>query len=381
LTGIDRELKRPDRNPLRRTFGYFVRGIPVVFLKNDILFRDRDASDSCFKLAAEDGGAKKDSHFDDTAAVAFERFASLFHELKHFHDALLCRPLFEQFLRQNKLTWTVMQIVSRLTKKRRLPNSVDDPIWMSDPELALLKRIIDKADEDSYDRSPGLYTRAVIGAEEIGLDHLLEASAMTTEFLHLYAVHGVEAMERYYAQIVENTELLYWFLLERFVALFDSDLVRGTNALYCVLGMSLYSSDHPVTRLASLYETLTNDRAILRTEVAAWLSNPFPTDDDFAKRVYWDWLVDAASNEPLDPSRLRDRGFRIDELAYLHHALYDARRNLVRNTSSEVSIGPISTSSTSRNSGPLPFCFIRWTLTAPPRTFERCCKVSCRLGV
>ena len=323
-------MKPPFLNPLRRTFGYFVRGIPVVFLKNDIVFRVRDASDSYFKLVAEDGGARKDSHFDAAAAVAFERFATLFHELKHFHDALLCRPLFEQFLRQNKLTWAVMQIISRLAKRRHLPTSVDDPIWKSDSELALLKRIIDEADEDAYDRSPGLYTRAVIGTEEIGLDHLLEASAMTTELLHLYAVHGVEAMERYYAQIVGNTEPLYRFLLERFVALFDSDLVRGTDTLYCVLGISLYSSDDPVTRLVSLYETLTKDRTILKAEVVAWLSNPFPNEDDFAKRVYRDWLVDAASNEPLDPSRLKNSEFPIDELAYLHHTLYGARRKLVR---------------------------------------------------
>jgi len=323
-------MKPPVLNPLRRTFGYFVRGIPVVFLKNDILFRDGDNPDSYLKLIAEDGGARKNSHFDAAAAVSFERFATLFHELKHFHDALLCRPLFEQFLRQNKLTWAVMQIISRLARRGHLPNSVDDPIWKADPELALLKRIIDEADENAYDRSPGLYTRAVIGTDEIELDHLLEASAIATELLHLHAVHGVEAMKRYYTQVVRNAEPLYRSLLQHFVALFDSDLVRGTDALYCGLGLSLYSSDDPVTRLASFYETLTADRTMLSAEVASWLSNPFPNEDEFEKRVYCDWLVDAVSNEPLDPSRLKGCEFPIDELAYLHHSLYEARRKLIR---------------------------------------------------
>jgi hypothetical protein len=323
-------MKASELNPLRRTFGYFVRGIPVVFLKNDILFRDRDASDDYFRLVADDGGGRPDAPFDHAAAAAFERFATLFHELKHFHDALLCRPLFEQFLRQNKLTWAVMQIISRLAKRRHLPSSVNDPIWKTDPELALLKRITDDADEDSYNRSPGLYTRAMIERQEIGLDHLLEASAMTTELLHLYAVHGVDAMKRYHAQVVTNTEPLYRFLLEHFVTLFDSDLVRGTDALYCVLGISLYSSVDPVTRLVLLYEALKKDRTILGTEVATWLANSFPAEDDFAKRVYSDWLVDAASNEPLEPSLLENHEFPIDELAYLHHTLYRARRKLIR---------------------------------------------------
>src|ERR1700733_8360598 len=117
-------MKPPVHNPLRRTFGYFVRGIPVVFIKNDILFRARDASDSYFKLVTDDGGAKKGSRFDAAAAASFEQFATLFHELRPFPDALLCRPLFEQFLRQSKLTWAVMQIISRLAKSRYLPNSV-----------------------------------------------------------------------------------------------------------------------------------------------------------------------------------------------------------------------------------------------------------------
>ncbi len=323
-------MKSPVLNPLRRTFGYFVRGIPVVFIKNDILFRAGDASDSYFKLIADDGGAKKGSGFDAAAAASFEQFATLLHELRHFHDALLCRPLFEQFLRQNKLNWAVIQIISRLAKKHHLPNSVDDPIWKSDPELALLKRILDEADEDAYDRSPGLYTLAAIGTEEIGLNHLLEASSMTTELLYLYAVHGVEAVERYYRQIVRNTEPLYRLLLERFVALFDSDLVRGIDALYCVLGISLCSSDDPVNRLVSLYEALLKDQTILKAEVAAWLSNPFPNEDDFGRRVYQNWLVDSSSKKPIDPSRLRDREFPIDELASLHHTLYDARRKLIR---------------------------------------------------
>jgi Tn3 transposase DDE domain len=80
----------PNLNPLCRTLGFFVQGIPVVFIKIDILFSDRNDSDSYFKLIAEDGGARKGARFDDHTAVSFERFATFFQELRPSKLSLLC---------------------------------------------------------------------------------------------------------------------------------------------------------------------------------------------------------------------------------------------------------------------------------------------------
>jgi hypothetical protein len=211
-----------------------------------------------------------------------------------------------------------MQTISRLAKLRYLPSGASDSVWRSDHELALLKHIIDDADEDAFNRCPGLYVRGIIGSDPIDLEALLEASTITTELLHLYAVHGIEAMERYYNRIVRKTESVYRLLLERFVSLYDGDLVGGIDALYCALGVSLYSSDNPVNRLISLYDDLRKDLTVVRRETAAWLSNPFPDEDDFASRVYREWLVDSSSNEPLEPARLEGHEFPLDELAYVH---------------------------------------------------------------
>ncbi|MGO4517394.1 hypothetical protein AB4Y89_16480 [Terriglobus sp. 2YAB30_2] len=317
-------------NPLRGTLGFFFQGIPVVFIKNDVLFRRADSEDHYFKLIGEDGEGKTGIVFGDDAALAFNRFATLLHELRHFHDALLCRPLFEQFLRQHKITLAVMQILSRLTKHRYLPAGVNDPIWHSDPEMAFLKQLIDDIDEDAFNRSQGLYADGMIESDSISLEHLLEASAITTELLHLHAIHGVESMEHYYRTVILNAGKLYKGLVERFVTLYSGNILYGIDALYCALGISLYSSDNPIARFVLIYEELRRDTGTLRVEVERWLSNPVPDEDDLAQRVYGEWLIDYASRQPIGPESFAGHEFPMEEFACLHQTLYEARRTLIR---------------------------------------------------
>jgi len=114
-TGIAR-MPRNSNQTLRRTLGFFRQGIPVLFIKNDVMFRSFDLSDDYFKLLDEDGGAKPGLAFGDDEVAAFERFATMLHELRHFHDALLCQPLFDKFLLQHKITWYALQLINRLAR-------------------------------------------------------------------------------------------------------------------------------------------------------------------------------------------------------------------------------------------------------------------------
>ena len=57
---------------LRRTLGFFRHGIPVVFIKNDAMFRSFDLSDEYFELLDENGGAKPGLTFGDDEVAAFE---------------------------------------------------------------------------------------------------------------------------------------------------------------------------------------------------------------------------------------------------------------------------------------------------------------------
>jgi hypothetical protein len=267
-------MPRNSDQTLRRTLGFFRQGIPVLFIKNDAMFRSFDVSDDYFKLLDEDGGAKPGLTFGDDEVVAFERFATMLHELRHFHDALLCQPLFDKFLLQQKITWYTLQLINRLARYRYLPRQVTDPIWNRDLGLATLKRMLLDADADLYDRHPELERPLLIDGDEVTLDHLLEASAITTELLHLYAVHGQEAMEAYYRKVVAEADELYYLLAKKFVALQGGDITSGVSALYCAVAISLYGSNTPVQRFASLFSDLQTGPAKIQAEIKAWLLDP-----------------------------------------------------------------------------------------------------------
>jgi hypothetical protein len=322
-------MSHPLSIPLRSALGFFHQGFPVIFMKNDVLFHSRDYEDEYLNLIGEDGGAKPGVRFDDHAARAFSRYSTSIHELRHFHDALLCRPLFEQFLRQQKITLAVLQMLNRLAKLQHLPNRANDPIWSSDPKLAVLKQLVDEADEGAFERSTGQYESGMIENDSISLDHLLEASATIAELLHLYAIHGVDAMELYYRSVVLKADKLYTVLIERFVAIHNGNLVRGVDALYCALLISLYGSENPVTRFLSIYSALKAKAGTIREELEIWFANPFPHEDDLARRVYGEWLVYRDSGEAIDLSRFGGHEFPLDELVSLHITLYDARRTLI----------------------------------------------------
>jgi hypothetical protein len=310
---------------LRRTLGFFRQGIPALFIKNDAMFRSFDLSDEYFKLLGEDGGAKPGLAFGDDEVAAFERFATLLHELRHFHDALLCQPLFDKFLLQHKITWYTLQILNRLAQYRDLPREVTDPIWDRDPGLVKLKRMLLDADAELYDRHPELETPSLIDGDEVTLDHILEASAIATELLHLYAVHGQEAMELYYRKAVAKADELYHLLAKKFVALHGGDITSGVSALYCAVAISLYSSKTPVQRFASLFSDLQTGQAKIQSEIEAWLSDPFPAEEELERTVLSDCLQDLESGDPIhiemEPA--------MEELAHLHHTLYRARRTLI----------------------------------------------------
>jgi hypothetical protein len=310
---------------LRRTLGFFRHGIPVVFIKNDAMFRSSDLSDDYFKLLDENGGAKPGLAFGGDEIAAFEPFATMLHELRHFHDALLCRPLFDKFLLQHKITWYILQLINRLAQYRYLPQHVTDPIWDRDPGLTTLKRMLLDADEDLYNQHPELETASTISGDEVTLDHLLEASAIATELLHLYVVHGREAMEVYYRKAVAKTDKLYHLLVKKFVTLQGGDITAGVSALYCAVAISLYGSHTPIQRFAHLFSDLQTGQTEIQAEIRAWLLNPFPSEEALQRAVFSETLQDLESGDPIHV----DINPAMEELAHLHHTLYGARRMLI----------------------------------------------------
>ena len=142
-------MSRIPNQTLRRTLGFFRQGIPVLFIKNDAMFRSLNLPDDYSKLLDEDGRAIPGLAFGDDEVAAFERFATILHELRHFHDALLCRPLFDKFLLQHKITWYTLQLINRLARiaiyrdKSQIPYGIAIPalrpsrgyFWTPDADL------------------------------------------------------------------------------------------------------------------------------------------------------------------------------------------------------------------------------------------------------
>lgn len=310
---------------LRRTLGFFRHGIPVVFIKNDAMFRTFDHPNEYFKLLDENGAAKPGLMFGDDEVAAFEGFATTLHELRHFHDALLCRPLFDKFLLQHKITWYILQLINRLARYHYLPRHGTDSVWDRDPILTTLKRMLLDADEDLYNQHPELETASTISGDEVTFDHLLEASAIATELLHLYVVHGREAMEVYYRKAVAKTDRLYHLLAAKFVALQGGDITAGVSALYCAVAISLYGSHTPIQRFARLFSDLETGQTEIQAEIRAWLLDPFPAEEVLQRAVFSETLQDLESGDSIH----FDTHPAMEELAHLHHTLYGARRMMI----------------------------------------------------
>jgi hypothetical protein len=223
----------------------------------------------------------------------------------------------------------MLQILNRLSKRSYLPQGINDPIWKADPELAVLKQLVLDADEDAFNRSVGIHETGVIDTYTISLEHILEANTIATELLHLYSVHGVEPMERYYRTVVVGLDRVYTLLVERFIALYGDDITRAVSALYGAIGIALCSSDYPVSRFASLYTELRRNPEAIHREIQSWLSSPFPDEAKLERRVRANRLVELDSRQPIAPQRLAGHEFPINELARLHHTLYGARRELI----------------------------------------------------
>jgi hypothetical protein len=316
------------RSPLRGTLGFFLKGIPVVFVKTQCLFESAVSPNRYLQFMAENpSGEMKDPHLSREQCVAYQNTATTLHEIRHFHDALLCKPLFEVFLLQNKITWYTMQLVGQFPKSQRLPADINDAVYSTVPRLQLFKGLIEECDELAYLRQETLWDAYSLEGHAITLEYLLEANATAAELLHLYSMHGINAMKDYYDTIVVNAEDKYNRLIREFAHLYDG-LFEGLAALYLALGYSLFSSDTPTEHFCSLFSRLQRNRELIYAEGDRWLSDPFPDEDEIAREI--------ATTALMTDAGIAIRSFGnpaaefMDELANFHSSIYASRQQLIQ---------------------------------------------------
>jgi hypothetical protein len=248
---------------LSATLGFFVQGIPAIFLNTDIAFGSDETVQrylSFYQDYESRTGAKPRFHGDDLSD-GYEAFVTSLHELRHFYDALLCRPLFRHFLHQQERLWYVSQL---LNNTRGLKLS-DCPLGEIPSHVTLTPvgvRTLDKlrsvssaheANWKAFNADTGYVDNDVITWRD-----LIETNAIVFELAHLVSVHGVQAADEYYRRaVVSLSDPTYTRLLRHCCADFGS-LAKAVAALYWLIPHCLYASDTPAPLFGRLYADITD---------------------------------------------------------------------------------------------------------------------------
>ena len=242
----------PSQNRLLATLGFYMQGLPAIFVRTEIVFV-ADPNLSHYIVRAVEKG--KPDFSTDEVLKGCELFLTYSHELRHFHDALLSRPLFKLFMLQNTRLWNITQLPNHLSGlcETDLPFRYGEAIRANVSTFGwFLINQVHKADQAYAEQQRSLYrSRRCLGKLTISLVDLLEANAMVAELLHLSVDHGVPSAEQYYRRGVCQLPPEYNKLLNAFISLAD-DFLRGLVALQLAVAYCLYGSDDPVARFCRL---------------------------------------------------------------------------------------------------------------------------------
>ena len=236
------------------TLGYFSFGIPCVFIRSDIVLQSNK------KFAIYNEYANEPRHFDNTIFEAINLVMTPFHEVRHFHDALLSPYLFELFLLYVQRTLIGGELIVALREvgindfsKRTLhenlnkikPNTAND--W--NMYLKLESRFC-----DLYDN----YFQPV-GKDGFSVAFLFEANAKLTEFILVKENIGEEAAIKYLFSWFENLPIEYNALFQ-FIKM--TEMERDTNSILSALGFihfiilyCLYLPGNPAKKFLELLKS------------------------------------------------------------------------------------------------------------------------------
>jgi len=315
--------------PLQSTLGFFVQGVPVVFVQAEIaLGSDRKMQAYLdFYRRCEEGGVH-DPPLTLDLCQAYESFVTLLHEVRHFHDALLCRPLFEMFVSHTQVSLCVVQLASKLPSGTgHIPVDWRDPRIAGTPEIKLLKETIFNDDELYFTRFSSLWDMCALDAFEIDLFYLLEASAMLAEFLYLYVVHGIRSTEDYYSYVVlQKSDAKYTLLIDLFKRL-HGNLIDALQALYVALAYSLFSSDAPAQTFCDLVQDTKSDpKAIFTLCNPNTLQHAFRDEAALADRIRRTVPI---GRQGVVRVNSENNSNSVSELLNLNQTMYACRERLI----------------------------------------------------
>ena len=277
---------------------------------------------------------KYDYPFTDDLCTGYESFVAPLHEIKHFHDALLSRDLFQLFLLQNEKLWYTSQLAGNLMiGKDDLPLHLDGN-GVKKRATAQASVIIDpmrRLEARFRARHGELFLHSgLLNGKPIYLRHLLETNAIVSELLYLMQVHGVAAAERYYQNKIIPLGICYpeyTLLLEYFTKVYGA-LYPALETLYFVTSYCLYQYDgHPVKVFCSMaHESVTDRDKLLQRCGPQSLRKLFDKEAELEKTVNKIRIVNPLTRVALQP--IYSDSF-INELIDFPRLIYRCRKDLV----------------------------------------------------
>jgi len=250
--------RHTERNKLLNVLGFFVHGIPVIFLKLDVALpgdvsRGRQYLHSYRLMQMRPATERRILEGD--VLDSYEYAITPVHEIRHFHDAVLSPPLFELFMLSCKQQLYVLQLAGRFRRvtPNDLPLSLEEAARHVDDDgrkLVEMLRIVKQNYDTAYRH---VFDEVSYSGGRVSIRDLLESNAIITEVTNLISVHGLETADAYYRGNVLQLAPEYHRLLKEFMQKCGG-LMKGLETLHGMIAHCLYGSDNPALAFATLME-------------------------------------------------------------------------------------------------------------------------------
>ncbi|ANP52966.1 hypothetical protein J2Z21_000539 [Streptomyces griseochromogenes] len=204
--------------------GSHVIGVPVILIRSDVLARHRPEI-----WTAQDGPP------EDPEGERLLAEATMLHEIRHFHDALLCPPLYDRFMVEAERNSVGAAVFADLSE-----NGERDPAKRLGKEQRDLIDMHRATAADFKHRNACAYEPVEVPGigPAITLVDLLEANALVTElfFLHRAVEHRTPGDSGYdhWLSLLSTLPAKYTKIISRFVRSresFGEDLQRVSGVL------------------------------------------------------------------------------------------------------------------------------------------------------
>lgn len=314
--------KSSSTNKLLNTLGFFFQGVPVIFIKSDITLRvDPLLNEYLANYRKSKGEPNYSLDFsNERLCRGYESVITTAHELRHFHDALLSKSLFELFLLQAKRNLYVAQLSKQIrVSPGDLPMRVNEKSLGMSPEAIAFVQEMARLGARYQAWYGEVWSKGCwLGKTTINLKFLLETNGVLSELIHLIVDHGIPAAEEYYENIIFHLPLEYSYLLG-YVKDRCGKLLNAISILYITIPFCLYGADNPTEEFASLITKFENN-----LEGLHGVCNPdslkecFRNEQSLHDRISKIRLLSSAGEISEPPDFLR-----------LHTIMYECRKTLI----------------------------------------------------